>query len=232
MRRWRNSHRSNHAAGRLFSAVAQCAVAGRQRPGGNPAPRGAVQPALSQPGATDRLLHRHDAERPAAVARTHGRRRHHSAAGRRRFAALFRRGRGRAGTSLAGDAAARSAAAAHHPGVHLLRRAAGGAGRAARRLSVHHPPRRYRAYPPAGAGGAGEREPYLRRRSRRLHQRGHHHRHRFGAARSIATAAPAGRATSPAIWWSISAAPGTIRSCRHGCATATTCTRRCTARRT
>ena len=117
-------------------------------------------------------------------------------------------------------------------GVHLLRRAAGGAGRAARRLSVHHPPRRYRAYPPAGAGGAGEREPYLRRRSRRLHQRGHHHRHRFGAARSIATAAPAGRATSPAIWWSISAAPGTIRSCRHGCATATTCTRRCTARRT
>ena len=154
------------------------------------------------------------------------------AAGRRRFAALFRRGRGRAGTSLAGDAAARSAAAAHHHGVHLLRRAAGGAGRAARRLSVHHPPRRYRAYPPAGAGGAGEREPYLRRRSRRLHQRGHHHRHRFGAARSIATAAPAGRATSPAIWWSISAAPGTIRSCRHGCATATTCTRRCTARRT
>ena len=118
------------------------------------------------------------------------------------------------------------------PGVHLLRRAAGGAGRAARRLSVHHPPRRYRAYPPAGAGGAGEREPYLRRRSRRLHQRGHHHRHRFGAARSIATAAPAGRATSPAIWWSISAAPGTIRSCRPGCATATTCTRRCTARRT
>lgn len=39
----------------------------------------------------------------------------HGAAGRRRFAALFRRGRGRAGTSLAGDAAARSAAAAHHP---------------------------------------------------------------------------------------------------------------------
>ncbi len=40
MRRWRNSHRSNHVAGRLFSAVAQRAVAGRQRPGGNPAPRG------------------------------------------------------------------------------------------------------------------------------------------------------------------------------------------------
>ena len=32
------------------------------------------------------------------------------------------------------------------------------------------------------APAAGEREPYLRRRSRRLHQRGHHHRHRFGAA--------------------------------------------------
>ncbi len=49
---------------------------------------------------------------------------------------------------------------------------------------------------------------------------------------STATAAPAGRVTSHATWWSISAAPATIRSCRPGCVTATTCTRRCTARRT
>ena len=153
------------------------------------------------------------------------------AAGRRRFAALFRRGRGRAGTSLAGDAAARSAAAAHH-------RCASAPARCWRRrpgcsTAISAPPTTTLSSVSAGRPAAQVKENRIFVEDRGVYtSAGITTGIDLALHWSIATAAPAGRATSPAIWWSISAAPGTIRSCRPGCATATTCTRRCTARRT
>ena len=213
MRRWRNSHRSNHAAGRLFSAVAQCAVAGRQRPGG-PAPRGAVQPALSQPGATDRLLHRHDAERPAAVARTP-----------EDGAILVLPGVGDSQRYFAGEEAeqARRWLATLRPDLQQQRITlvciCSGALLAAQaglldgyQCTTHHDViERIRRQAPA----AQVKENRIFVEDRGVYtSAGITTGIDLALHRSIATAAPAGRATSPAIWWSISAAPGTIRSCR------------------
>ena len=193
-----------------------------------PCARGAVQPALSQPGATDRLLHRHDAERPAALPE------------RRKTAPSWCCRASAIRSAISGEEAEQArrwlatlrpiCSSSASPWCASAPRAAGGAGRAARRLSVHHPPRRYRAYPPPAA--------QVKENRIFVEDRGVYTSAGITTGIDLALHGPSplrrrpGARRRPRYGGLISAAPGTIRSCRPGCATATTCTRRCTARRT